>query len=81
MRHGILVGSTALTLASWSPAVVAAPVVDQVRAVVTHDGVDTDTGWAWDAATWLWDLAQDRLTIPLGPADRYRWAFKTGQEL
>jgi hypothetical protein len=78
MRRISLAGSTALILATWSPAVGAAPVVDRVRAEVAYDGGDTGTGWASDAATWLWDLVEDRLTVPLGPADRNIWPFTTG---
>ena len=81
MRRIILVGSTALILTTWSPAVGAAPAVDRVRAVVAYDGGDTGTGWASDAAAWLWDLAQDRLTVPLGPTDRNIWPFTTGRGL
>jgi hypothetical protein len=81
MRRCILAGSAALFLAAWT-----APVRGAVVAAPARVGAETYQGRAGtprqaDAEAWLLEEALDRLTIPLGPADRNIWPLGTGREL
>ena len=80
-RFILAVGSAALVLAAWAAPVRGAATVTPVPAVAQDDQRQADTGWTVGVADWLWDLTQDRLTVPLGPAELNFWPLGTGREL
>jgi hypothetical protein len=73
MRLCILAGSVAFLFAVESPPARGADDAVQTRSAAGGDeqppGTEADAG----PAVWLWGLVRDRLTIPLGQAERMAW--------
>lgn len=71
MPHIILeVSLVVLCLILWPEPARGAVMVSPTLMMVDNQRKQQDIARPCDAGNWLWDLLMDRLTIPLGPADR-----------